>query len=480
MTIHPPSTCGVPIQTAPLTGAQPQFPRVPVSTTRRNIGSFRASAASCCCALAMLPLLAAGCKKADDATPAPLVYVQAAHPQIGPISDEIAADATLSPLAQAAISPKVTAPVKKFYVQRGARVHAGELLAVLENADLAAAALDNKGSYTAAQASYDTTTKATVPEDLTRARLDLSQAKANLDLDQSIVTARTQLFSQGAIPGRDLDTAKATLVQAQAVYDIADQRLRSIEKVGNHAALENAEGTLESARGKYLGAQAQLSYTEIRSPIDGFVTDRPLFAGETAAAGMPVITVMETSALLAKLHIAQSQAQQLKVGDFAKLTVPGIDEPVPAKVSLISPALDPGSTTVEIWLRVENSKGRFRAGTPVHAVITGHTVPNATIVPTEAILTGQDGTSKSVMVIAADGTAHKKTVTLGLQTTEEVQILSGVTTADMVITSGGYGLDDNTKVKIGTDPDAKPDADDAKGSADKPDAAKSGKDADAK
>jgi multidrug efflux pump subunit AcrA (membrane-fusion protein) len=423
-------------------------------------------------------LLPLGCKKADDTTPTPLVYVQAAHPEQGSISEEISADAMLTPLAQSAISPKVTAPVRKFYVQRGAHVRAGALLAMLENSDLAAAALDNKGTYTAAQATYETATKATVPEDFTKAQLDLTQAKATLDLNQSIVNARTELFKQGAIPGRDLDTAKATLVQSQAAYDIAKQHLESLQNVSNKAAIQNAQGNLESAKGKYLGAEAQLGYTEIRSPISGVVTDRPLFAGETAAAGTPLITVMDTSALIAKVHVAQIQAQQFAIGSAAKLTVPGIDDPVPAKISLVSPALDPGSTTVEVWLRVENPKGALKAGTPVHATITGRTVANALTVPAEAIQTGPDGTSKFVMVINADSTAHKKAVTVGIQTKEDVQILSGVTASDMVISTGAYGMDENTKVKIGTDPNAKPDDDDkpAAGTPAKPD----GKDADDK
>jgi HlyD family secretion protein len=402
-----------------------------------------------------------GCHK-QEAPATTEVYVQAAHPEQGSISEQITADATLAPLAQAAISPKITAPVKKFYVQRGAKVKAGQLLATLENSDLAAAALDNSGAYAAAQATYQTAVQATVPEDYSKAELDLAQAKANLDLNQSIVTARSQLFSQGAIPGRDLDTAKATLVQSQAAYDIAKQHFESMKKVSNQAAIETAKGTLASAKGKYLGAEAQLNYTEIHSPIDGIVTDRPLFAGETAAAGAPLVTVMETSALIAKLHIAQQQAQQLSLGAPATIKVPGVDDPVPAKVSLISPALDPGSTTVEVWLRLENPKGRFKAGTAVHASITGRTVPKALLVPADAIQIGADGTSKVVMVIAADGTAHKKAVTLGIQTTEDAQILSGLSAADMVISTGGYGLDDGTKVKIGTDPNAKPDADDAK------------------
>jgi HlyD family secretion protein len=238
-------------------------------------------------------LLATACDKTAETAPTE-VYVQAEHPERGEISEQITADATLAPLAQAAISPKVTAPVRKFYVQRGSHVKAGQLLATLENSDLEAAALDNKGAYSAAQGTYDIATGATVPEDTVKAQLDLTQATANLNLAQSVVDSRTQLFSEGAIPGRDLDTAKAALVQAQAAHEIAKQHLDAVQKISHKAALESAEGQLTSAKGKYLGAQAQLSYTEIRSPISGVVTDRPLFAGETAAAGSPVFTVMDT------------------------------------------------------------------------------------------------------------------------------------------------------------------------------------------
>jgi HlyD family secretion protein len=398
--------------------------------------------------LSIVALFATACNKAAE-TPPSAVSVQAAHPAWGPIAEQITADATLAPLAQAAIAPKVTAPVKKFYVQRGSHVKAGQLLATLENRDLEAAALDNKGAYTAAKGTFDITTRATVPEDAAKAELDLAQAQANLNLAQSIVDSRSQLFTQGAIPGRDLDTAKASLVQAKASYDLAKQHLEAVQQVSRKAALESAQGQLASAQGKYQGAEAQLSYTEIRSPISGVVTDRPLFAGETAAAGTPVITVMDTSVLLAKLHLAQTQAQQLTTGASATVAVPGLDDPVPAKVALISPALDPGSTTVEVWLRIENPKGSLKAGTPVHATITGRTALHALVVPAEAIQTAPDGVGKSVMVVTPSGTAVKRTVTLGIQTPESVQVLSGLGTTDTVITTGAYGLDEGTRVKIG-------------------------------
>ena len=392
--------------------------------------------------LALLP----GCKK--EAAPETKVTVQAGHPEQGPIAEHITADAVLAPLAQAAIAPKVGAPVRKFYVQRGSRVKEGQLLATLENNDLAAAAMDNKGSYMAAEAAYATTTKAQVPEDTLKAESDVAQAKANLDLNLSIVKSRKQLFAEGAIPGRDLDTANAALVQAQAAYDAAAKHLESVRSVSREAALKAAQGQLTSAQGKYEGAQAAVNYSEIRSPIDGVVTDRPLFAGETAAAGAPLITVMETSTLLAKTHIAQSLAQQMKVDDNASVLVPGLADPVEAKVSLISPALDPGSTTVEVWLKIDNKAGKLKVGTPVKVSVTGKTVAQAWKIPAAAILTAEDG-SKSVMVVGDDRTAHRKPVTLGIEDGEDVQVTGGLAPGDLVITGGAYGMDEGTKVKVG-------------------------------
>ena len=413
--------------------------------------------------LAMAPTMALlpGCKK--EAAPETQVTVQAEHSEQGAIAEHITADAILAPLAQAAIAPKISAPVRKFYVQRGSKVKEGELLATLENNDLAAAAQDNKGSYMAAEAAYATATRAQVPEDTQKAEADVAQTKANLDLNLSIVNSRKQLFAEGAIPGRDLDTATAALVAAKAAYDAAAKHLESLRSVSREAALKSAQGQLTSAEGKYKGAEAQVNYSEIRSPINGVVTDRPLFAGETAAAGAPLLTVMDTSSLLAKTHIAQSLAQQMKIGDDAQVHVPGVADPVAAKVSLISPALDPGSTTVEVWLKVDNTGGKLKVGTPVKVSITGRTVAQALKIPAASVLTALDG-SKSVMVVGSDGAAHRKPVTLGISNGEDVQVTDGLAPSDLVITGGAYGLDDGTKVKVGPAEDEKaPAAGKAKG-----------------
>ena len=424
-----------------------------IACNKFSIFTKRSGAASLLLSIPLL-LVLNGCKSAAPADEKPVVGVEAVHPETGSITEDIEADATLGPVAQAAVESKVTAPIMQFFVQRGSHVSAGQLLAKLESRDLEGAAVDSEGTYTAAKGAFTVATETTVPEDQTKARLDVDQAKATYDLDKSIFDARTQLFKQGAIPGRDVDTANATMIQAKAAYDIAKQHYESLQKASHTAAIQTAQGGLDSAKGKYLQAQAMLSYTNLRSPISGVVTDRPLFAGDTAVTGTPVITIMDTSTLIAKLHVAQALVQQLQIGAAAKLTVPGMDDAVPAKVSLISPALDPGSTTVEVWLKVANAKGKLKAGTSVHATIEGKQIEDALLIPTEAVQSSAETGGKMVMVITADGTAKKKNVTIGIQTKEKTQILEGLSATDTVITAGSFGLDDGTKVKI---EEAKPD-----------------------
>jgi HlyD family secretion protein len=390
--------------------------------------------------------LATACEKGSAAPPTE-VEVQAAVAEVTPITEHLTIDGVLAPLAQASITPKITAPVKKFYVQRGARVKAGQLLATLENRDLSASMLDNRGVFQSAEATYQTTIKAQVPQDYQRAELDVAQAQASLKLNQKIVENRRQLFAQGAIPGRDLDTAEATLVDAQATYDSATKRLAGMKQVSREAAIKNASGQLQSAQGKFRAAEAQLSYSEIRSPISGVVTDRPLFAGETATTGSPLITVMETSGLLVKAHVPQSALVTVQKGDKADVFVSSLNRTVDGEITLISPALDPGSTTVEIWVLVKNPAGQLRPGTAVRVAIAGKSVEKALVVPSEAIVTTTDG-KKAVMLIDTAGVAHRTVVTTGIEDGGNTQIAKGLSPGARVVTVGAYALDDGTHVKV--------------------------------
>jgi len=390
--------------------------------------------------------LLCGCSK-EEKEKDPVVTVQVTPAKRATISQTVSAEAVIYPLEQATVAPKITAPITEFKVQRGSRVKKGQLLAVLENKDLAGQAEASRGSFEQADAGYKTSVDATIPQQVQKAQLDADAAKAAYDAQLRVYNSRKELFQQGALPQRDLDAATVALAQARGANEVAQKQLEDLHRLGREQALKSAHGSRLAAEGQMRTAEAQLSYSEIRSPIDGVVTDRPLYAGDLATANQPILTVMNLSRLIAKCHIAQSEAAALKAGSPAEFKVQGRDEPIKARVSLVSPALDPGSTTIEVWAEAIKPDPALKPGMTVHVTMTQKTVKDALVVPTPAVFKNDEGASY-VVIAGSDGHAHVKTIQIGARNAEFCQVASGVNAGEPIITSGGYALPDNTQIKI--------------------------------
>jgi HlyD family secretion protein len=434
---------------------------------RNHPQPMRRSAIALTCASIGLFLLG-GCASAEKEKE-PVVSVQTTPAKRGPISQVISTEAVVFPLEQATIAPKITSTIKRFHVQRGARVKKGQLLVELENADLSGVALASKGDFKQAEATYVTTVTSGLPQQIQKAELDAAAAKAAFEAQQKVYSSRKELFEQGALPRRDLDAAEVALLQTRSQNEQAQKQFADLQRVGKEQGLKAAEGTKESAKGRMLNAEAQLSYSRIVSPIDGVVTDRPLYEGDLANANQPILTVMNTSRLIAKSHVPQSEAAMLKVGNLAELKVPGLDEPVEARVSLVSPALDPGSTTIEVWVEAKKPDPALRPGMSVEVSMTAKTVKDALIVPAAAVFKSPE-TADYVVLAGSDQQAHQKTVQVGVRNAEFAQIVSGINAGDPVITSGGYALPDKTKIKVEAPAPAEKEGGDKSGAAAKPDA----------
>jgi HlyD family secretion protein len=406
------------------------------------------SAARVCPAIvaALLCSLFTACSK-ESGQKEPIVPVQVAPVKKKTIEYTVTSEAVLFPLAQSAIIPKISAPVKTFYVKRGSPVREGQLLAVLENKDLAAAARDTQGSYDQAQATYEISTASDLPQELQKAELDVQGAKKLLDAQQKVYESRQELFQQGALPRKELDQSGVDLTQARNQYEMAQKHLDALMAVGKQNTIKSAAGQLESAKGKYMGAQAQLSYSEIRSPINGVITDRPLYPGEMATTSTPLLTVMDVFQVIARAHIPQADAALLKLGDKATITAPGEKQLVEGKVTVISPALDPNSTTVEIWVQAKNPGRHLKPGTSVGLSMLAQTISDALVIPAASLLTAEDGKT-SVMVAGLDGRAHQREVKVGVRQGNQIQIVEGVQAGERVIASGAYGLPDNTRITV--------------------------------
>ena len=104
------------------------------------------------------------------------------------------------------------------------------------------------------------------------------------------------------------------------------------------------------------------------------VTDRPLYPGEMANAGMPLLTVMDVSSVVARVNLSQDQAKNVKVGNEATLTPIDGSVAVAGTVTIVSPAVDPNSTTVQVWVQAVNPGEHLRVGASVHATIVAATI----------------------------------------------------------------------------------------------------------
>jgi len=387
-------------------------------------------------ALACASVAACGRKSEQESTP--VVTVDVAPVLLSQIQRTIRAESLIYPRQQAAIVPKISAPIRKAYVQRGARVRAGQLLLELENRDLAGATAESRASYDQAQANFETAARATVPQELQKAELDTCAAKDALDAQQAVYDNRQRLLQEGAIAEKDVNDARASLSQARMQYETARKRLEDLQGFARDQELKAAAAQRDAARGHFESAQAQLGYSRITSPIDGVVTDLPLYPGEMPPSGQPIVTVMDLSQVIARAHVSPAEAAELKVGNDANLIGPG-GAPIPGKVTQISPALDAANTTVEVWVQADNRDGALRPGTSMRVEMIARSVANALVVPQAAILTSPSGATFAIL-IDKDDKPHRRKIAVGIRDAGKAQITDGLESGQRVATTGAFEL----------------------------------------
>ena len=396
-------------------------------------------------------LILSACSKSADTAAAPEsetagVPVEVAAATKQTVHAVVTAEGVLFPIRQANVVGKISAPVQRFYVQRGDHVRSGQLLATLEDRDLVAAAQESKELYAQAAASYQNTTATTIPDDLTKAKSDYQSAQEALDAAQKVYDSRVALFKQGALAQKLVEDAKVALVQAQSQIQTSKQHLDSMLSVGQAAQTRSADAQVQAAKAHYASSQAQVAYSEVRSPISGIVSDRPFNIGEIASAGSPLVSIVDISRVVARVNVPVEAATAVKVGKAAELSAAGVV--LKGKVTVVSPAVDPSATTIQIWVEAVNPEETLKLGTTVQVSINAKDIPDATVVPVAALLSSEDG-GEQVMVAGSDSLAHVQKVQVGVRTSDSVQILNGVRPGDQVIVSGALGLDDKAKIQVG-------------------------------
>jgi len=383
-------------------------------------------------------------EKAAEGAEAPTpVLVETAV--LGAMDHVVIADAVLFPINQANVTSKISAPVKTVMVNRGDHVKAGQVVLELESADLTAAENESRSQYEQSQAAYQTVVGANIPDDRTKAQTDVQSLQEAFDAAKTLYDNRVKLQKEGALAMKQVDDAKVAFVQARSALQTAKQHEQTLSSVSQRESQRSAQAQVNAAKAHLDAASVQVGYAKVRTPISGVVSDRAVYPGEMAASGTALISIVDISKVVARANVPMKEAAAIKPGRPARLTGP--DGDISGVVTVVSPAVDPSTTTIEVWVQADNPGEILKPGATVRVSIVAETLRDTMVVPAAALLNSDDGGQK-VMVVTSDNVAHERRVNVGIRQGDRVQIISGLQSGDQVIVSGGLGLEDKAKVSI--------------------------------
>jgi RND family efflux transporter MFP subunit len=349
----------------------------------------------------------------------PAIAVQTAAVSTEQWPDVYEATGTVRARTAAVLSSKLMAYVRQVAVQVGDRVQEGQLLVTLDAQDL-----DTK--VRGAEAA-----EAEVMSAIPEADSGVAGAKANLDLAQSTFQRMQELASKKSISSQEFDEASARLKSAQAAYEMARAK----------------RGQLDSKRAsvqqEIRGATIMRDYTRISAPFSGVVTAKSVEPGNLAAPGAPLLTVEREGAYRLEASVDESRLPFVKAGQAVDVALESLDRRFTAHVSEIVPSVDAASRTYIVKIDLP-AMPNLRSGMFGRAMFPLGTRKVATIPPPALVEHGQ---LQSVFVIE-DGCARTRLITTGERRQSAVEVLSGLSEGEKLVSPVPAGLTDGARVEV--------------------------------
>lgn len=389
---------------------------------------------------------------ADEAV-APVVSVRVAKAEKQQIAAQISAVGTIFPREQATVAAKVSAQIKHMALLKNRVVKAGEVIAVLESRDLVAQRNEAVAALNQERASERSVTTGTIPQTNAQDQKALRDSQAKVKNARATYVRRQALFENGGISKKDLEASQFDLTTAENELHLAEQTIALRTKSLNPNDLALAAAKVAQAQQHLATLDAQLSYSVIRAPIAGLVTDQFQYEGEFAAAGGKLVNIADISQVIVKAPFSDTVAAQLKVGDTATvLPTDTTAEEMKGQISLLSRSSDPTNRTVEVWVALANGAGRLRANGAAQITIAAQGRNDAIVVPASAVtLEASNANEGTVMVVDDKSIAKETKVTIGIRTSDKIEITEGLKGGETVVIEGNFSLADGTKVEIAKD-----------------------------
>ncbi len=256
--------------------------------------------------------------------------------------------------------------------------------------------------------------------------------QALIELDQASFRAATQ-------------AADAALSAAERAAD-REQRLAN-EGIAPRKDAEQAAADVAKARADALDAHRAEELSVLKSPIAGVVTRMSATLGASVDPAQPLVEVSDTRALDVLLSVTPTEAARVHSGMKVMLSAgqSASGEPLGVgTVSDISGTVDTATRSVAVRVQVPTARRPLRIGETVYGAIAVSTVPNAIVVPADAVV--PEGTEFKVFVVDEKGIAHARPVTLGGRANGQDEITSGLKAGERIVTTGAYGMQDSAKV----------------------------------
>jgi multidrug efflux pump subunit AcrA (membrane-fusion protein) len=345
---------------------------------------------------------------------------------------------------QTDVAPSIAGKVISVGVELGSYVRRGQTIVRLDEADLrlrvqqaqaqveqAKAAVrqaEEKAGLHAGQA-FDPTK---VPE-VANARVALELAEKNLRRSE-------KLIESGDISRSLYDQQKAQRDQLKEQYESALSLARQ-----NYAAVMTARANVANAESQLNLARRSLSYANVYSPIDGYVTERTADLGEYVSPTGKVATVVRINPLRVRIDIPEQAIPVVNVGQSVSVTTSAWpDRNFSGRIARISPNVTPTSRTLTVEAEIENGSGVLKPGQFATVRILQSRAQPAVLVPARAVRT-ESGVSR--VFVIKDGHAEERLVQLGQTEGDLVQIKSGVASGENVATTNIEQLSSGMAVK---------------------------------
>jgi RND family efflux transporter MFP subunit len=409
----------------------------------------------------------AGGRTRGQASPNPIPTVAA---KVTTVHASSIISGVIAPLLNVAITSALSEPVDVVNVNEGDHVHVGEVLAVLDTADLKAQLEQAQATVVADQRTAESDdakvaqTRYTATLNIGQggnsvlsARAAIAQAQQNLTNDQANLARDRQLIANGYIAQQALDQQQtqvlndaATLRNAQAqlqsailnqnVNGTANQGLQASDVAAAVADARAAHAAVEQAQATVQQYQTEIARATITSPINGLVVNRNLNPGEYPGS-RTIFTLQRLDDVYAELNASSSDTFAIPVGAPVSLTVAGTNSTTyRGQVVAVLGQVTPGSTNFTVKVLVVNADGKLASGLPVTASTALPPVSGVGI-PTTAFLDDTHSTimiAKDNLVDVVAQTVHVRE--LGSDGT--TSIVSGIKAGQPVVANGQLGLSD--------------------------------------